>query len=212
MIILQFKKGNHILFKLYFPIIKKKLSCIALLTTSILHVPPCNSPHFTKKCNMFPLHPNWQECHPSFMLHIEFHTLQTNTDSPKCLRAPPLPSSTFCLSFPDNTLLLMHANEQSARSQSVSLCFTVHWCTASRSSSHSRNKHLFMIPVQGVPTVNSAWQDRHILLSGRILHALRKLYTCCCRPVCATLFPALILCSLISIVFMLFFHVPLWWP
>lgn len=58
---------------------------------------------------------------------------------------------------------------------------TVQWSTTLHSTSHNLDKHIYswFLCREG-PTVNAGWQDRHISLSGRILHAFVRLYNMYC--------------------------------
>lgn len=78
-------------------------------------------------------------------------------------------------------LQLMHANEQHTHTHAGNPAFhfaiTVQWSTTLRSTSHNLDKHIYSWFLQREGwTVNAGWQDRHISLSGRILHAFVRLY------------------------------------
>lgn len=86
-----------------------------------------------------------------------------------------------------DALQLMHANERRARMHvhkgNPSFHFTVQWSTTLCSTSHKLDKHIYswFLSREG-QSVNSAWQGRHISLSGRIRHAFVSCTACSRAP------------------------------
>ena len=78
-----------------------------------------------------------------------------------------------------------HACKWTAHTGNPSFQFTVHWGTSSCFSCHKIDKHIYSWFLgRERQTVNTAWQDRHVFLSGRILHAFVKLCNVYCGSVC----------------------------